>query len=307
MNNIWNTSLALSALLWAGSAVARTLMVGPDQHFKAPSEAIAAARNGDTVRIETGQYFDCAVVPQNNLTIEGTGPNVVLTDKVCEGKALLVIAGSNVTVRNITLQRARVPDQNGAGIRAEGGNLVVENSRFLNNEDGILTADNPQAAIRIIDSEFTGNGKCGSACAHGIYVGKVGLLRIERSRFLNTHQGHHIKSRAVRTEIINSDIKDGPEGTSSYLIDIPNGGTVIVDGNRMEKGPRSENQGTAIMIGEEGVDRPTDELLFKNNNFTNDQSRPTVFVNNNTATPAQLVGNVLRGPVRSLEGDGSVH
>jgi len=306
VNNAWLASLAAVALLWAAGAAARTLAVGPGQPFKAPSEAVAAARSGDTIRIEPGRYFDCAVVPQDHLTIEGAGPNVVLTDKTCDGKALLVIDGNNVTVRNITLQRARVPDQNGAGIRAEGGNLLVENSRFVNNENGILAAENPQATIRIVGSEFIGNGKCAEACAHGVYVSKIGLLRIERSRFFDTHQGHHIKSRALRTEIIGNEIMDGPEGTSSYLIDLPNGSTALVEGNKMQKGPRSENQATAVMIGEEGVDRETDQLLFRNNSFTNDESRSTVFVNNNTATPAKLVGNVFKGPVRPLSGDGSV-
>ena len=152
---------ALSLCLLAASpVVARTLEVGEGHQFKLPSEAIAAAKDGDTIAIYPGQYFDCAVVQQNNLVIEGKGAGVVLTDKPCGGKALLVTDGNNITIRNLTLQRARVPDENGAGIRAEGGDLTVESSRFLDNENGLLAADHPGAKIRIIDSEFIGNGKC---------------------------------------------------------------------------------------------------------------------------------------------------
>ena len=55
----------------------------------------------------------------------------MLTDKTCQGKALLVIDGNNDAVRNLTLERARVPDGNGAGIRAEGGNLTVSGVAFI--------------------------------------------------------------------------------------------------------------------------------------------------------------------------------
>src|SRR5258708_26983509 len=54
------------------------------------------------------------------------GADVVITDKACQGKALFVITGDDVSVRNLTFTRARVPDGNGAGIRAEGVNLRVE-------------------------------------------------------------------------------------------------------------------------------------------------------------------------------------
>jgi hypothetical protein len=298
--------LALGLCIWSLPLMAKTLEVGQDREFKLPSAAVAAAKDGDTIELNPGQYFDCAIIRQNDLTIVGKGAGAVMTDKMCGGKAILVTAGNNITIRNITLQRARVPDKNGAGIRAEGGNLTIENSKFINNENGILSANSDGAQIRIIGSEFIENGKCDPTCAHGIYINRVALLHVEKSRFFDTHVGHHIKSRAARTEVINCNIQDGPEGTSSYLIEAPIGGALIVEGNTLEKGPRSENQGNAIMIGAEGVAQPTDELIFKNNTFTNDQNRPTTFVHNMTATRAQLIGNVFKGQVRPLDGDGSV-
>lgn len=299
--------ILLVALLAASApAAARTLDVGPGQPFARPSAAIAAAADGDTVRIAPGQYVDCASVLRNDLTIEGTGPGVVLTDKTCAGKGLLVISGRNVTIRNLTLQRARVPDRNGAGIRAEGGDLTVENTIFLDNENGILAGENQTATIRVTGSTFIGNGSCVAACAHGIYAGAVRLLRVERSRFRNTHAGHHIKSRALRTEVIDCDIADGPDGDSSYLIEAPNGGSVLVERTRLEKGPHSQNPANAIVIGAEGVRHPTEELLFHGNTFVNDQARPTTFVRNMTATPAHLIGNSLPDHVRALDGLGSV-
>jgi hypothetical protein len=310
MNRTWmmlpGMVLLGMAMVAPWSASAKVLEVGPDKQFKQPSEAVAAAGDGDTVRISPGQYFDCAIVKRNNLTIEGVGQNVIVTDKTCAGKALLVIDGNNVTVRNLTLQRGRVPDQNGAGIRAEGGNLTIENSRFINNENGILSADNPSATIRVTGSSFISNGRCGGSCAHGLYVGHVKLLHIDHTRFFDTHEGHHIKSRASRTEVVDCDIEDGPTGTSSYLIEAPNGGSLLVERNKMEKGKQSQNQANTIMIGSEGVSQPTQEITIRGNNFANSQSRPTTFVHNLTATPAELSGNVFKGQVVPLEGDGHV-
>jgi hypothetical protein len=84
------------------------------------------------------------------------------------------------------------------------------------------------------------------------------LLRVENSHFSNsnTRQGHSIKSRALSTEVIGCTITDGPDGTSSYLIEAPNGGALIVRGNSLEKGPKSENHKAAIAIGAEGVTHP---------------------------------------------------
>jgi len=298
-----------ATLALCGVGAAKTLQVGKAHEFKIPSAAIAAAASGDTIEIEPGEYFDCAVVNASHVTIEGTGPGVVLTDKTCQGKAILVTVGSDITIRNLTLQRARVPDQNGAGIRMEGKDLTIENSRFINNENGILTiGESPQSTLRIVNSEFVRNGKCAQACAHGIYAGHIALLHIEHSKFFETRSGHHVKSRAIRTELIGNEITDGEEGTSSYLVDIPNGGSLVMRENVLEKGPKCENHGTAISIGAEGVTQRTAEIVIANNVFTNDQPRQTTFVRNLTATPAELTGNTLKGfKTIALEGDGSVH
>ena len=198
-----------------------------------------------------------------------------------------------------------MPDGNGAGIRAEGRNLTVEHVRFINNQEGILTTNQPQSTLVVRDSEFTRNGVCEKACAHAIYTGQIALLRVERSTFRDTHQGHYIKSRALKTEVVGCNIADGPTGTASYLIDVPNGGSVLVQNNVLEKGPKAENH-TAISIGEEGVDRPTPEILIEGNQFTADGNYSALFVRNLTATRAVLRGNTLHGQVKPLEGDGSV-
>ena len=306
--------LAAGVAVWAlaaggiAAAHAATLEVGADKQYKMPSQAAAAARDGDHIRIAAGEYFDCAIWRANNLVIEGASPEgTVITDKVCQGKALFITAGNNITIRNLTLTRARVPDMNGAGIRAEGENLTIDHVRFINDQDGILSAPQPNGKFLIRDSEFIRNGTCeGGACAHGIYIGPSALLRVERTRFFETKQGHHIKSRAQETEVIDCDIADGPNGTASYEIEVPNGGGVMVRGNHIQKGPKAENHTGAVVIGAEGVTQRTPQILVENNTFEVDGDYSSFLVVNLTATPAELKGNKLRGNAKALRGDGTV-
>ncbi len=297
--------LVVAGIVASGPSSSATLEVGPGKTYKTPSEAAAVAKNGDHVKVEPGQYFDCAVWNADNLVIEGTGPGVVITDKTCNGMGLFVIWGNNTTVRNLTLTRARVPDMNGAGIRLVKGSLTIDRVKFIDNQNGILGGA-PGTTVTIRNSDFDRNGTCVGSCAHGIYIENVDLLHVENSKFSNTRQGHSIKSRALRTEVIGSTITDGPDGTSSFLIEVANGGAVIVRDNTLEKGPKAENHTAAIAIGAAGVTHPTPEITITNNNFRNDGAYETALVWNVTATPATLKGNKLSGSVIPLKGDGSV-
>jgi hypothetical protein len=194
---------------------------------------------------------------------------------------------------------------NGAGIRLDKGNLTVDSVKFIDNQNGIMGGV-PGTTVTIRNSDFDRNGTCAGACAHGIYIGNVESVRVEDSRFSNTRQAHSIKSRAKRTEVIGCTIADGPDGTSSYLIEAPNGGALIVRNNTLEKGPKSENHTAAISIGVEGVTNPTSEITVTDNNFRNDGDYQTNLVVNVTATPATLKGNKLAGSVIPLKGDGTV-
>lgn len=284
-----------------GLASARELAVGPTRVLKLPSQAATVAGNGDIVRIDPGTYQDCAIWNASRLVIEATGPGVLIAGRTCAGKGIFITQGADITIRGITFADATVGEHNGAGLRAAGQTLTVEHSRFLNNENGILAGGGPNSVLRIIDSTFIGNGACIGACAHGVYAGgPIALLEIERCTFLNTRTAHHIKSRARNTVVLDSRIQDGPNGTSSYLIDVPNGGNVLIQGNAMQKGAHSDNPAVAISIGEEGATNPTSTLIVRDNLFHNDAPTRTAFVRNSTVAVVELAGNTISGDVRLL-------
>lgn len=284
----------------------RILLVGPGQAYKQPSDAAAVARDNDTVEIEAGTYVDCAVWKGRNLTLRAKDGQVHLKDKTCDGKAIWVINGDNAVVEGIKFSGATVRDKNGAGIRVQAASLTVRNSTFENNENGILSGVAPTKRIVIENSTFTGNGKCEPHCAHGIYIGLSASLEVRGSTFRNQHIGHHIKSRAHRTVITGNTIEDGSSGTASYLIDIPNGGEILISRNTLQKGPLSDNKGTAIAIAAEGEKNPTPSIRIEDNDFRSDLAEPPAFVRNRSTTSALLKGNRLCGPVTALEGPGQV-
>ncbi|WP_149536974.1 right-handed parallel beta-helix repeat-containing protein [Siccirubricoccus phaeus] len=301
-------TLGLALLLAALPARAETLRVGPGQRFPTPSAAAAVARPGDQVVIAAGEYRDCAVWRAADLGISAEGGAVVITGPACAGKGLFVVSAPRVTVTGLTFRGAAVPDGNGAGIRAEGGTLTVRRSRFEGNENGILTGPDEAATLRIEDSVFLGNGalRPGRDCAHGVYAGRLGALVILRSRFEGTRICHHVKSRALRTELLDSQILDTPAGEASYLVDIPNGGALLLRGNLLRKGPRTGNAATAVALGFERGRNPPGPILVENNRFENLLPRPTRFVTSRLEQPAVLRGNRLSGPVVALEGKGQV-
>jgi hypothetical protein len=236
MAKAWAAVLMLPGMAIAGPSQGDTLKVGRSQTYQTPSAAAAVAKNGDHIQIEPGQYFDCAVWRADNLVIAGTASGVVITDKTCNGMGLFVIWGNNTTVRNLTLTRARVPDMNGAGIRLVKGSLTVDGVKFIDNQNGLFGGV-PGTTVTVRNSDFDRNGTCAGACAHAIYIENVDLLRVENSHFSNTRQAHSIKPRALRTEVTGCTITDGPGGTSSFLIEVSNGGAVVVRDNTLEKGP----------------------------------------------------------------------
>ena len=293
-------------LLLASPAAARTLQVGPGKPYPLPSAAARAAQPGDRVLIAPGRYRDCAIWRVADLSIEADGGEVVIFGPVCGDKALFVTAAPRITITGITFTGARASPGNGAGIRAEGGDLTIRRSHFLNNQNGILTAPAPEASLRIEDSSFIGNGARIGDCAHGLYAGRLALVSIVRTRFEATRACHHVKSRAARTEIIDSAILDAPPGEASYLIDIPNGGDLLLENSELRKGPRVGNQTAAVVIGAEGISHPTRSIEALGNRFSNLQRVSTIFVRNLSRTPAALVGNRFDGQVWALQGPGSV-
>jgi Right handed beta helix region len=288
------------------AASGRLLQVGPTRHLKTPSQAAAAAKNGDTIEIDAGVYSgDVATWTRNNLTIRGVGGRAHLDahGRSAQGKGIWVIQGANTTIENIEFSHAAVPDQNGAGIRQEGPGLTVRNCYFHDNENGILTGANPSSDILIENSEFARNG-FGDGQSHNIYIGTVRTFTLRYSYSHLAKIGHLVKSRAQNNYILYNRLTD-ETGTASYEIDLPAGGRSYIIGNLIQQSPTTDNE-TIISYSEEGGKNPVQELYVVNNTIVNDYAEGAIFVHvSGLPAASRLVNNLFIGPGTVLQGQGT--
>ena len=274
---------------------------------KTPSQAARIVRSGDTVQIEPmpGGYYDCAIWNADDLTIEGVGNDVRLTDTTCQGKAIFITAGKRIIIRNLTFARARVPDWNGAGIRAEGEDLRVEHSRFIDNQSGILAASSPNSHVTIRDSQFTANGNCGPGhCADAIAVDRIARLTIVNCDISGTKGGDAIRSLAEQTQLTANHIEDGANGAAPYLVELPAGGSLEMEDNVLERGPLPSDPGVAVRVMEGPGARAVKTLRFSGNTLRNGMHAPLTFVLNWTGTTARMENNHLPPDVAPVSSSG---
>lgn len=291
--------LALAALTPAAQAA--ILQVGPGKQFAAPCAAIAAAAAGDTIQIDSSVTYvgDVCAWTTPDLTLQGVGGARAHIDAGglnSQGKAIWVISGANTTVENIEFSGATVPDHNGAGIRQQADNLTVRNCYFHDNEEGILTDASLTSTITIEFTEFGFNG-FGDGQSHNVYIGNIGTLIFRYNYSHHAKIGHLLKTRAAQNFILYNRLSDEATGTSSYQIDIPNGGLSYVIGNVIEQGPLNDNS-TFIAYLEEGINpgNPNEQLFVINNTFANDASSGTFISLAPGAAPVVIKNNIFSGP-----------
>ncbi|MBK8376009.1 MAG: hypothetical protein IPL18_14600 [Sphingomonadales bacterium] len=258
---------------------ARVIRVGPDGDVQKISEAARLANDGDIVEIASGEWHgDVALWEQKQLTIRGSGkrPVLIADGKSAEGKAIWVIRNGNFLIDNIEFRGTRVADGNGAGIRFEGGKLRVSNCVFLDNQNGILTSNNANAELIIERSLFADAPNQGQLL-HLLYAGRIASLTISGSRFHSGQNAHLIKSRARKTDIRYNLIFDGPTGTASYEIDLPNGGQATLIGNVIGQSKTTSNP-VVVAFGAEGDAWPNSQLVLSHNTLISDGLKPAWFI-----------------------------
>ncbi|KQP13743.1 hypothetical protein [Pseudorhodoferax sp. Leaf267] len=271
--------LALAAALLIGAAQAATLQVGPGRGYASIAQAAQAAREGDTVEVQAGEYrADVAIWAQQRLVLRAVGGRVrlIADGAIAEGKALWVVRGGDIRVEGFDFSGARAPWRNGAGIRFESGRLQVVDCSFVDNENGILTAGDPQAELVIERSLFQGNG-AGDGQSHNLYVGTIGQLRVTDSQFRDARVGHLLKSRAAINEIHRNLLVDSDTGSASYELEFPSGGVARVTHNLLRQGPRTENE-TMVSFGAEGYRWARNELVLHDNQLVDDRPEGGVYL-----------------------------
>lgn len=301
--------VSTSAMLGFGMAVpatSATLSVGPGMTYPTPCRAFAAAVSGDIVQIAAATYTgDVCGIYAPNLTIRGINgrPKIDAGGKNAMGKAIWVVVGNNITIENVEMFGAKVPDLNGAALRLEGTGFTLRTSFLHDNENGILCGVNLNSDILIENSEFGHNGY-GTGQTHNLYIGTVRSLTFRYNFSHDANVGHNLKSRAQVNRVLYnrfSSLAPGELGSTaagqpSYEIDLPNAGESYVIGNVIEQ-PAINQNSNIMAYGEEGASNPSHYLYVVNNTFLNDDAAHGnfVLVGSGVTKPILLQNNIFGG------------
>ena len=160
-------------------AETKILTVGPSGIFQYRTiGAAVAAADADSnpnsyydIQVAPGTYTnDFSVVTRPTMTIEvdprRAGSPVLLEATVSlPNQKGIILTFASLTVDGLTFMGAMIDNSlggNGAGIRdqntAAGATLIVRNSVFTKNQEGILTGDDTGETIAVTNSKFENNG-----------------------------------------------------------------------------------------------------------------------------------------------------
>ena len=314
-------------MLGAHAAFAATvsLSVGSGGLYRTISAAVAAA-DADTnasdyyiINVAPGTYTNDFPLVTRPMTIQSNavGRSVILNATIpLPNEKGIILNFSNLIIDGLTFQGAEISNAlggNGAGIRDQNpevpATLIVKNSSFINNQEGILTGYNSSQSISIINSTFKNNGNPNiNYFQHGLYVNYAGSLSVTSSVFCGQLIGHDIKSRAMMTSVADNQLYDGEAdpaigcraGSSSLAIDVPNGGIVTISGNAITQGTASPNY-KMVDYGEEGLLYSSNSLLASDNDFRNIGSNPATGIYDPDCVAVQSVGNTFTNIIAPVD------
>ena len=295
------------AAVLAQSAAQPFTVVETGRGFARLQDAVDAIGGGQgSISIAPGTYRECAVQQGGTVTYLAAEAGTAIFERAtCEGKAALVLRGRAARISGLTFRGMAVPDHNGAGIRLEQGDLTVAQSWFVDSQQGILTGSDPSGTIVIDKSTFSGLGNCedSAGCAHSIYVGDYGLLRVTRTRFERGTGGHYLKSRARQVQIAASSFDDSAGRGTNYMIDLPEGAGGQITNNWFVQGRDKENYSTFIAVAAEDHTHSADGLKIAGNDarFAPDVRRASAFVADWSGDALAVGPNALGVGVKPFE------
>jgi len=275
----------------------KIIRVGPSREVRSIAAAAMLLKDSGIIEVDAGEYrADVAVWKQNNLTLRAVGGRVrlIASGAAAEGKGIWVVRGGRIEVDGFDFLDAKVPDRNGAGIRFDRGHLIVRNSTFINNENGILTGGDKDSTLEIENCEFGNNGS-GDGRTHNLYVGSIKRLSVTGSYFHHARVGHLLKSRAAENHIFYNRLTDEIGGRASYELEFPSGGIAYVVGNVIQQGSQTENP-HIISYAAEGYKWPDNELYLINNTLVDNRPNNGVFLRIKPGNvKVQAINNLLVG------------
>jgi nitrous oxidase accessory protein len=161
----------------------RTIIVGADQPVKTLKQAIALAKENDTIKLMKGVYKEGNIVLTKSITL--IGENAIL-DGVNQFE-ILTVSGKNIVIKGIQFQNAGYSSMNDyAALKViDATNIVIEGNRFLNSYFAIHLNNSVFCTVR--NNRITGSPKTEQTTGNGIHLWKCNNAVIE-ANFITGHR-----------------------------------------------------------------------------------------------------------------------
>jgi hypothetical protein len=265
--------------------------------------AVSRANPHDEIQIEGLIDLTDSLHIDIPLTFTGLGPNAVITvHRLMRSGKGCFCTNEDTVIKYLTFQGATALTGNGAGVWHERGSLMLENCRFIGNQNGVMVGGSADA-IGIAGCEFISNGS-GCGHTHGVYISAAKTVQVEQCRFHDTNVGHHLKSRAAATTVLRCYFGGSPQGTTSCAIDMANGGFALIAQNQFVKGGQSLSS-KFISYCAEGNRLAHAKMSVISNIFISHRGILSVAVANYSyATSVNMVGNAYERVRFGLVGRG---
>ena len=161
----------------------RTIIVGNNQPVSSLKQAIAMAKNYDTIFLQAGTYKEGAITLTKSLTIIGQNNPVLDGEKKYE---ILLISGKNITIKGIQFRNSGYSAMDDyASIKlVDASHVTIENNQILDSYFAIHISNTSFVTVR--NNRITGSPKSEQLTGNAIHLWKSNYAVIE-----NNHvQGH---------------------------------------------------------------------------------------------------------------------
>ena len=165
------------------TVTARTIVVGANQSIKSLKNAIAIAKDKDTIILQTGIYKEGSMLVTKSIIIIGENNPVLDGENKYE---ILLISGKNITVKGISFRNAGYSAMNDfAAIKLlDCSSVIIENNTILNSYFAIHISNTSYVVVR--NNRISGTPASEQLTGNGIHLWKSNHAIIE-----NNHvQGH---------------------------------------------------------------------------------------------------------------------
>jgi nitrous oxidase accessory protein len=201
--------LTIPTLFFCSLIFARTIVVGSNQPVKTLKQAIAVARNGDTILLQKGIYKEGNIVLTKSLAIIGNDGAVLDGESRYE---ILTISGKNITIKNIHFKNSGYSARNDyASIKViDASNITIENNTIIDAYFAIHISNTSFATIR--HNEITGSPKSEQLTGNGIHLWKSNHALIDGNHVQGQRDGIYfefVSHSTVQNNLSENNIRYG--------------------------------------------------------------------------------------------------